>query len=411
MVRKLTMIASHQPSLETTYPATYTRPAWQLLLAASAPNPPADLRPLCNAIVDWPAWLVLATEQGVIPLVSRCLLGSEAGLMPDEYRQQLLQKRNSNIRKTLLLEAELLRVFDELAKQAVPLIPFKGTSLSRRAYGDISARRGGDIDVLIPEKDLLKADDCMLLLGYNRISPVYEPAEASLAALLACRHEAEYFHPQYRIRVQLHWRWLRNPEWLPMTFADLYSRCEPFTMSGRQLPGLPREEQFLYLCAHGVHHRWRRLMWLTDLRFILADPKLRPNFTQLTRMAERTATQPSLVLALALLRNLGEPLPSDWPYLAPSRPQQKLSHHCLNVLTQNQAALPRGTVSAIFDELLDEWRLLPGWRSRWRGIILARLLRPSDNDLQTLSLPKSLYFLYLPLRPWLWLYRQWQARS
>jgi hypothetical protein len=150
-------------------------------------------------------------------------------------------------------------------------------------------------------------------------------------------------------------------------------------------------------------------MWLADLRYILANKQLRPDYSRLWPMAEDTATAPSLGLALNLLQHLGDELPPGWSVPVLPSSLKTLSQTCMDTLTGIRVLPARGGLRSVFAEIDDEWRLMPNWRLRW--VVFARLLQASDNDRAELNLAGGWSWLYVPLRPWLWLRRRFRQQK
>ena len=52
--------------------------------------------------------------------------------------------------------AELLEVLNAFEKAGIAAMPFKGVVLGAAAYGDMTARTAGDLDLLIYYRDLMR---------------------------------------------------------------------------------------------------------------------------------------------------------------------------------------------------------------------------------------------------------------
>lgn len=371
------------------------------MLEASAPVPAPDLRSHCEAIRDWAAFGDLLRRHRVEALVGCRLLALPEDALPSPIRAQLEAARRTATARSLRLATELLRLLGAFAEADIRVIPIKGTSLALGAYGALGLRQAGDIDLLISPSDLVRADRLVVDLGYQRIVPASELVDPLRSAILASRHDVEYWHPVRRVRMELHWRWLRNPHWLPLDFDALHAGVGWLDWHGQRLPLVPPEELFIYLCAHGTHHRWARWSWLNDLRFMAASTRYAPNCARLRELACRGNAEPAVSMSLALLAEVtGEP-----PWCA-ARGRER-THHPPSAWAQVLAA-PADSATHIkpWQEILDEWRLLKSWRGRIVGVLWQRVLAPSENDVETLPLPHRGFWLYPLLRPWLWLWRR-----
>ena len=69
-------------------------------------------------------------------------------------------------------------------------------------YGDISLRTSSDLDFLIPINELEKAEEIIENLGYEKD----DYFTSVLNDWKWRHHHVTYFHPQKRMKLEIHWK-------------------------------------------------------------------------------------------------------------------------------------------------------------------------------------------------------------
>src|SRR5262245_13522021 len=147
-------------------------PEFQCLLPCASPRPDAkQVRNLVGTDIDWQVLLKLAWQHGVRPLLFRSLQSACWDAVPAEVRLELERFNRINLQKNLLFTGGLLRVLTEFKKTAIPIAAFKGPVLAEAIYGDLSLREISDVDVVVREIDVHRAEDVLATLGYRADFP------------------------------------------------------------------------------------------------------------------------------------------------------------------------------------------------------------------------------------------------
>ncbi|MGH7451459.1 MAG: nucleotidyltransferase domain-containing protein, partial [bacterium] len=143
----------------------------QLLLGCaqiSADEPAiAKMRALAKREIKWRALLRIANDHKVSPLLYRRLHAHGAEQVPPAILSRLRQQCLENSRRNFFMAGELLRILALLKAHGIEGIPYKGPALAMLAYGDLSAREFGDLDIMVHEKDHLQARDLLAVHGYQ----------------------------------------------------------------------------------------------------------------------------------------------------------------------------------------------------------------------------------------------------
>lgn len=348
--------------------------------------------------IDWDQFVELAMHHRVYPQVYAKWRDSER--LPAEVRHTLKAAYEQNVFHMLGLCAELERICRTLADKRVRPLVLKGPVLAKDLYGDISLRTSKDLDILIPLADVGKAERIFAELGYRsgkNVPRIFQDWKWKV-------HHLSFVHPQTGIQVEIHWR-LNADMGKEPSFEELWERkrTSPITGGPVWLPG--KEDLFLYLVTHGARHGWFRLRWLADIDR-LARQEL--NWPALIGLLRRNGCLhlggQALVLASQLLRT---PVPEAMkPFVSGSRPR-RLAQRSLYFIRDRIAFSPEPSSP----ELARYYKryLFSLKTGREKGAFLIRRLYPSFRDAEALPLPKELRFLYFPLRPFIWLWRQMKA--
>jgi len=354
--------------------------------------------------VDWKQFQALTTSHHVMPLVSKSLGRLPAGAVPANVRDELRDATANITRRNLFLLGELIRVINLLEGHAISLLPFKGPVLALQAYGDVSVRQCGDLDVLIRPSDVPQAKRILIDSGLEQFFPTSTPRETEFLKRMNPKEEAYYIdaHSEYhlvratdRLNIDLHWR--LNPPEMTVSFseAELWKRLESFPLAGRQVLRLAPPDLLLLLCFNGTKDCWQRLDRICDIAELLrSHPKV--DWREAIDRAHRIGVERMLLVGLALAKELLD---------APLTPE--LSAALDRDSVARAMVAPLGRALAEPSELLDQQgQLAPTllhirMRERWRDKLryCRARLSPTVGDWVAMPLPRSLAFLYYILRP------------
>jgi hypothetical protein len=256
--------------------------------------------------LDWPRLIGRARVHGVAPLLAWQLAAGQQAV-PERALAQLRCDLQENAARNLLLSRKLLELLDLFGKAGIAVLPFKGPTLTRCAYGNLALRPFGDLDVLVHPRDAPGARD--LLLGHG-----YRPPARWTTRLEAFSLDTLGQLPLRRddgILVELHTALLPRSFSFALDVDELWPRRRTVDLLGRPVQALGAEDLLLLLCAHGAKHLWQRLMWVCDVAELLRScPGL--CWEDVLERARRLRAERMLLLGLTLARRLlGAPWPAD----------------------------------------------------------------------------------------------------
>ena len=355
------------------------------------PTMAEEIRTLVTGPIDWDFLLREAADYSVTPLLCRQLLAVAADLVAPSRIQRMNEIMRANAMRNLVLTAELFTILNLFRSEGISAIPYKGPVLAAQAYGDVALRDFEDLDIILRQRDMAKANEIMTSLGYRPKYPWILSAEATASLVPG---EYNYRDEPRRMMIELHTeRTLRHFP-LPPDLDDLASRLVPVSVGGRDLLTFSPDDMLLLLCIHGSKDFWERLSWIADVaEFVQAYPAL--NWDVCLRRAQSWRAQRMLNVGLALavrFFNPQLPLEISSRVRADSAAQSVASQVERRLLARQRPELG-GAGRFNFRRLMLE-DVFAGWRYSLR---LATV--PSEDDWSMMRLPNPLAPLYVALRP------------
>jgi len=380
--------------------------AFRLMLATSwlAPESWRDhqdraIRVVLSSGLDWDEYLELIERHSTPALSWETLKRMPEVNLPETVRQTL-QKHSAACRmRAMRLASLLMQVIKDFNQAGIPLIPLKGPLLSLELYGDLGIRHSRDIDFMVALGDVSRAQAQLEKMGWRvHLQPCTFSPRHTEVFLQIDRHMV-YWHPLQPYRLELHWHTRR--ETLDSTEGQ-WARSDTLVWNGLGYRALSPVDLALHLCTHGSEHAWFRSKWLGDLARMYAANYV--DWNAVYRTARATGLENSLLQCLRLLEELhGLPVPK-----ALREPASRLPALLLDRVTTYMLAPPE----------IHPGPFLARLRMTVRRLRYERLLRPrrswrqaftevaySSVDFRLLRLPDRLFWLYVPLRPVLWVRR------
>ena len=367
------------------------RPEHQLLLSiARRETAMAEIRSLASAPIDWDYVIALAYAHGLLPLLYKHVASAASDLVPAHILSQLKRESLANSQSVLHLAGKQLRVYKLFKEHNIPVALFKGVSLAHMAYGELSLRQAGDIDLLIARRDFAQARTLLESLGYEMTPKL---TAAQLASHLSNHCEIQFMRDDWLIVVDLHWDLAPRSFVFGVKADELMSRLQSVSLAGTTVETFGAEDLLLYQAMHGAKHLWRRLEWISCLAESLrATPEVDWNVL-VERAAQAHATR-ILALGLRLVEQFSDV----------SIPTHVLTSVDPDNNMQRMATQLRGQLFTTFGPAESTETNLYNLRimDRKRDVLVSALRSifvPTLPDWQSLALPASLHSLYYAYRP------------
>lgn len=212
--------------------------------------------------VDWDTLVDLAYYHRLEHFVRRT--ASEGNIsMPSDVRTNLETASNALTHRNLYMISELVRLLDRLEAAGVRALSYKGPSLAELAYQDVTLRRFGDLDLLVPEDDFESAVD-VLCDGNYAVEKSYPTfAEKTLreqdGGMLVDLHSSV------------------TPARYPFTFPfeGLWERRVDVSLFGKTVQTFCPSDLLPILAVHGTRHLWVQLEWLASFAALTQHESVR----------------------------------------------------------------------------------------------------------------------------------------
>jgi hypothetical protein len=336
-----------------------------------------------NNTIDEEAFWALVLRHRVFPIVHYNLL--QEALLSMGLKEKLKQYSENNQR--LALQSMLMqhRLQKELDKHGFKGFFLKGVKLSELYYGDPGLRQVMDLDCWVEQSAIGHVTDWLYDQGYVSMPDIRQLNTKQLDFIKRTDHDLQFITEKSGLPnvIELHWK-LRG------------------SLGGFNLtPDKPMNEvdHFLYLCTHGTEHGWFRMKWLFDLPQIMDRVKF--DWAQVRERAIVLDCLDHLEITMMVLEfYLNEPIPAAiMDHLNPSTYYSQLSY--IHGAIASSSVFNDNDTNRLAH--LRFMRSLSRKKINW-ALILKYLTSPQDWKL--LPLPSSLFFLYFPLRPFLFLWRR-----
>jgi hypothetical protein len=262
--------------------------------------------------------------------------------------------------------------------------------LAQFAYGNVALRRFVDLDVIVGKSDVLQARDIVLNEGYT---PTKSLSLSQQELLLRTQHNLQFSRDNHRLIFELHW------DVAPHLFASsvnterLWQELVTVDLNGTKVRTFSAEDLLFSLCVHGSRHLWERLAWICDVAELIARHTIDWH-TLLERACAADSERMFLLGPYLAEQLLDAPLPHEIKQRCASDPRlASLAENVVEHLFNGTTHVP-ATSREIFKYNLGVRKTF-GARARY----LLYMLRPTDGDLASRSLPASLNFAYYLTRP------------
>lgn len=377
------------------------------LNSGSGDRAPGQLSELTTQNVDWEAFLRWVARHRVAPVVHKKLSSAFVQNVPEHVLLSLKNRCGQNACYLMRLTVELTRILKLFENHGIRAIPLKGPVLATQLYGELSQRQMSDLDILVPTDVFGSADGLLRSIGYNPSSCCpFDFTGSRRQRMNATYHHAGYVNVGEPIKVELHWKLIRNSSLFQVDFDSLWRRTEQTDFFGYAVRTFPVDDQLLYLCVHGALHSWNRLFWLCDLaKMIIGQPDIRwESILSKARHlgASRTLVQGVILSHLLLNTELPEAIKS---YAVDSKITSHLVCSALRRISMPNASLQPGweSFSSYFS-----YRLNLSSLSRYKVSSLKSFFSIPE-DWQIIELPGPLFPVYYLLRFPFWLVRKKRA--
>lgn len=328
-----------------------------------------------------------AEYHGLAPILHCALNSSRLGQVPANVAIRLRNCYLDSARRNVIFAARLHALVAAFESEGITVVPLKGPILAESLYPDPALRPFSDLDLLVRKRDVPAAVRLLAREGYGigaHLARLPFPTLLSLQFELLLRQEG---------RAQVDLQWDTGLADYPFRFdvEILWRKLGRARIAEKEVANLSPESQLLFLCVHGAKHLWSRLMWVGDVARLA---NAQPDWAYALELATEAGCVRPLLLGLLLAHSLlAAPVPDDLLRRAhASSAVQSAARQVTARLIRIPPAEPEGLEITRFNARMAEgaWKTLRHYA--------ALLKAPTEAELELISLPSKLFFLYYPVR-------------
>lgn len=375
----------------------------ELLLACARPQMREQDRVRAQAAavadgVDWPTLVRLSDVHGLLPLLQRHLRDGVVEA-PAEIRAAIHARANEIARRNLQLTAELVGILRDCAVAGIDVVPLKGPVLAEMAYGSLTLRRFGDLDLLVRSSDLPAMSALLMKRGYV-VDPL--PTAAEAFTLENGYHIGAVRAGAASARVELHYTLVTKRGRRMWTLDAMVDRLHARTFLNQPVRVLPLADEIIFLCEHGATHAWTRLEWIASVAELMNRAAV--DWDQLGRQTVSGRARFRVIAAIDLAARL-----LDVHISHPLGPPPTRVRHANRAVEYRLGAEPARTITLLWEsfryQTLTDAGLAPALHRAWMTFAA-----PTPYDLDALPVRLRATPLKYTARP-LGLLKRWYTRD
>lgn len=345
--------------------------------------------------LDWNHFLELVKHHRVCPLIY-IRLKDKSDAFPPHVIEALFQEYKKNTFKMLQLTGEMETLDKVFSENNIETLFLKGPPIANDLFGDISLRMSKDLDILVREEELEKAENILLSLGYER-----EEISTVLNEIKWHRHHIVYYHPKKKIQVEIHWRLHPRPM-KGASFEELWSRKRESQVTKHPIFFMGTEDLLLFLISHGARHGWFRLRWLKDIDQMVRTKDI--NYVHFKQLAIKHHQQHLVGQAFQLATLFFQmPAHEELQHIVSKKRANQLAEKALPYIKEKVQLHVHSQSKSVKKSYRSYLFSIKTMRQKCEFLVIS--FYPNSLDRHTFRLPKNLYFLYFLLRPFLWSWR------
>ena len=190
--------------------------------------------------LDWDYVVTTARAHGLLPLLQKHVANLA---VPSHVLSLLKREAVANSQSMLHLVGKQLRIYKLFQEHGIPVAIFKGALLAQMAYGELSLRQAGDIDMLIKARDFAHARQLLESLGYE-MTPRLTPGQ--LASHLSNHCEIQFMRDEWFTVVDLHWDLAPRSFVFGLKADEVMSRLQSVSLAGSTVETFGVDDFLLY---------------------------------------------------------------------------------------------------------------------------------------------------------------------
>ncbi len=343
--------------------------------------------------LDWNAFYRIIVAHNIRPIIYKVIT---------EHNIQIESQTHSKLKRDILLlitisqqkVKQTIDTYTHLNQKGIATCFYKGVILSKILFGDYTSREVSDIDILININDFTQTKGALEEQGFT---PRYNYKNQSFFKHLV-KIESEYKcaanNQNSQNKIELHWSASPLLYHTSIDTDTLINNKSKITILDKEVDTLDIHNHILVvLTHHGMTDVWRLLKHLADWAMIVTNNDLNINWNILNKKINDSNLSVAASTGSEICYQLFGVTSASFIKKA-SKPS-KLIKNLLTFQKARQSGFP------VIKTIMLQSQLKENNKQRLKlikGIILA-IMRPTVQDIQYISLPSPLHFLYYLLRP------------
>ena len=357
--------------------------------------------------IDWDYFDKLVSQHRIQPLLIRGLrtLGGDC---PQELAKYRLQQ-SRYVKQSMDRIQALAAINAAFSDAGIHMISMKGPMLAMELYGDPSLRTSRDLDLMVAQEDLDRAEEVLTGMGYMLEQHAYTKTPLRRKYYGMLQHEKHRVYVRNEICVEVHWRSDYQRE---QSFCELWSRREERQLLGRAIALMGHDDRIPALIIHAAEHGFLRLRWLLDLYELQKKPGF--SWERAYELMDAQGLGAVLLETMLVMQRLDLPGMTDvnCKYFHLSRSEVGIR---LEAKESDRAAQLSNAVFPLIQRAVKsteaEWktydRLMPSevyGKTAFQWFLT--FVGPAEYDYGLIDLPDWLFWLYFIIRPINWVWRK-----
>ena len=209
--------------------------------------------------VDMERLIDLAVAEGLGGFCYKSML--KAGLLETinpRHKQKLYTIYYLTVRNNLKLLHALNTILHDLNRAGVDMTLLQGMALLQETYQDVGLRPMKDMDLWVLPENYQRLVEILARHGFER-NRLY-PQTYSKGEIVLDIHTHLLWADRIKAREYL----------LSQSQDEIFRSTKSITIDGGRVRCLGPQDQFLYLGLHALKHNFERLLWLVDIKSLVA---------------------------------------------------------------------------------------------------------------------------------------------
>jgi hypothetical protein len=232
-------------------------PEFELLLTCCRSGGKSEFADHVSPSLDWERVAESAEHHRLVPLL-HASLASQTHAVPFTIRELA----RTHTWRAIQFTAELSRIARHFDRCGIDFLAYKGPALAEVLYHDFAMRQFGDLDLLVRPKDVARAREALLELGFTTNLSLSDLEEDFY---LRTGNEYTFGSGSEPHLVELQWQIVPRFYSIDFDMDALFARSMPITIDGTAVQTPCLEDLMLLLCVHAAKHEWTQLGMLRDI--------------------------------------------------------------------------------------------------------------------------------------------------